>query len=125
MTTPSIVMGDADARNVIATALDDTIIVEAAAGTGKTTALVGRNVTILAEGRRQAQVIMGNADAQAAKTYADSFGKDPAFYDFYRAMQSYRTTFGTDDNLPHGSSTILLSPDNDYLRQFMGRKQGQ
>jgi len=82
-------------------------------------------MTILAEGRRQAQVIMGEADAQAAKTYADSFGKDPAFYDFYRAMKSYDTTFGTSDSSARGSATILLSPDNDYLRQFMGRKPGQ
>ena len=79
-------------------------------------------MTILAEGRRQAQVIMGAADAAAAKTYADSFGKDPGFYDFYRAMQSYRATFGTDDAASRGSATILLSPDNDYLRQFMGKK---
>jgi membrane protease subunit HflC len=79
-------------------------------------------LSIQAEGRRQAQIIMGDADAAAAKTYAASFGKDPAFYDFYRAMQSYRVTFGTDDEQPRGSATILLSPDNDYLRQFMGRK---
>jgi ATP-dependent exoDNAse (exonuclease V) beta subunit len=42
---------DKQARNIIATALDDTLIVEAAAGTGKTTELVGRIVTILADGR--------------------------------------------------------------------------
>jgi modulator of FtsH protease HflC len=78
--------------------------------------------SIEAEGRRQAQIIMGQADADAAKTYAASFGKDPGFYDFYRAMQSYRFTFGTDDDQPRGSATILLSPDNDYLRQFSGRK---
>jgi ATP-dependent exoDNAse (exonuclease V) beta subunit len=44
-------LSDARARVLIATALDDTIIVEAAAGTGKTTELVGRIVAILAEGR--------------------------------------------------------------------------
>lgn len=44
-------MTDAQARETIATALDDTLIVEAAAGTGKTTELVGRIVQILAEGR--------------------------------------------------------------------------
>jgi ATP-dependent helicase/nuclease subunit A len=42
---------DAPAREAIDTALDDTLIVEAAAGTGKTTALVGRIVRVLAEGR--------------------------------------------------------------------------
>ena len=78
--------------------------------------------TIEAGGRREAQIIMGDADAAAAKTYSASFGKDPAFYDFYRAMQSYRITFGTDDTQPRGGATILLSPDNDYLRQFSGRK---
>jgi membrane protease subunit HflC len=79
-------------------------------------------ISIIADGNRQVQTIRGNAEAAVAQIYADSFGKDPAFYDFYRAMQSYQATFGTNDNRPRGSATILLSPDNDYLRQFMGRK---
>jgi modulator of FtsH protease HflC len=74
--------------------------------------------SIRAEGRREAQIMIGEADAQAAKTYADSFGKDPAFYDFYRAMQSYRMTFGTDDANPRGPAQIILGRDSDYLRQF-------
>ena len=78
--------------------------------------------SIEAEGRRQAQVVMGQADADAAKIYSASFGKDPVFYDFYRAMQSYRITFGTDDTQPRGGASIILSPDNDYLRQFRGPK---
>ena len=50
--TPSIsALSDATARETIASNLDETLIVEAAAGTGKTTELVGRIVTILAEGR--------------------------------------------------------------------------
>jgi ATP-dependent exoDNAse (exonuclease V) beta subunit len=44
-------LADARARASIATALDDTLIVEAAAGTGKTTELVGRIIAILTEGR--------------------------------------------------------------------------
>ena len=51
MTVRPTALPDADARRLIATALDETLIVEAAAGTGKTTELVGRIVTILAEGR--------------------------------------------------------------------------
>jgi membrane protease subunit HflC len=73
--------------------------------------------TIRAQGAKQAQIIRADAEARASKTYADAFGKDPAFYDFYRAMQSYDYTFGQGE----GSTTILLSPDNDYLRQFKGR----
>jgi len=78
--------------------------------------------TIVAQGQKNAQIIRASAEANAAKIYAQAFNKDPAFYDFYRAMQSYDTTFSN----PKGSaqSTILLSPDNDYLRQFKG-KAGQ
>ncbi|OYU34271.1 MAG: protease modulator HflC [Novosphingobium sp. PASSN1] len=74
--------------------------------------------TIRAGGQKNAQIIRATAEATAAKTYADSYGKDPDFYDFYRAMQSYDTTFSQ-----KGSSTsIVLSPDNAYLRQFKGGK---
>ena len=78
--------------------------------------------SILAEGRKQAQIITAEADARAAGTYAESFNKDPDFYNFYRAMQSYRLTFGTDGNEASGSSNVLLSPDNEYLREFRGRR---
>ena len=78
--------------------------------------------TIIAQGQKNAQIIRATAEANAAKVYADAFGKDPAFYDFYRAMQSYDTTFSNPKNA--GNSTILISPDNDYLRQFKG-KAGQ
>ena len=44
------------------------------------------------------------------KTYAASFGKDPGFYDFYRAMQSYQTTFIGDGNDRPAPTTIILSP---------------
>ncbi|MXP26191.1 protease modulator HflC [Altererythrobacter indicus] len=75
--------------------------------------------TIRAQGRKNAQIIRAEAEAQASATYAKAFGKDPDFYDFYRAMQSYTTTFGSGS----GESQIILSPDNEYLRQFRGRKR--
>jgi membrane protease subunit HflC len=75
--------------------------------------------TIRAEGQRNAQIIRAEAEAQASKTYADAFNKDPQFYDFYRAMKSYDATFADPEN--KAGSTIILSPDNDYLRQFKGR----
>ncbi|MEW4466361.1 protease modulator HflC [Parasphingorhabdus sp. JC815] len=75
--------------------------------------------TIKAQGAKQAQIIRAEADANAAKTYAESFGKDPDFYDFYRAMKSYETTFRSNqDGGP--TSSFVLSPDNEYLRQFQG-----
>lgn len=75
--------------------------------------------TIRAQGQKQAQIVQAGAEAEAARIYANSFNKDPGFYDFYRAMQSYSQTFAGQNN--KGSSSIILSPDNDYLRQFKGR----
>lgn len=79
-------------------------------------------LTIEARGRRDAQIIRADADAQAAGIYAAAFNKDAQFYDFYRAMQSYRHTFGADGSNPGGQSSIILSPSNDYLREFRGGK---
>ena len=72
--------------------------------------------TIRARGARDALIVRADADAEAARIYADAYGKDPEFYDFYRAMESYRRTFeqGT------GESSIVLPFDNEYLRQFRG-----
>ena len=52
------IMGDADARRRIRTSLDETLIVEAAAGTGKTTELVGRIVSVLEEGKAEVRQIV-------------------------------------------------------------------
>ena len=79
--------------------------------------------SIRAQGQKTAQIIEAEAEAGAAKIYAESFGKDPSFYDFYRAMKSYEATFANGAN--KGGSTIVLTPDNDYLRQFRGKAQGQ
>lgn len=74
-------------------------------------------LTIEAQGAKQAQIIRAEADANAARIYAESYGKDPSFYDFYRAMQSYRYTFSPERS---GETNIILSPDNQFLRQFQG-----
>jgi modulator of FtsH protease HflC len=77
--------------------------------------------TIRAQGQKDAQIIRANAQAQAAQIYAQAFNKDPAFYDFYRAMQSYRTTFLSQPE-GKGDTQIILSPQNSYLREFMGQR---
>ncbi|MGQ5701516.1 protease modulator HflC [Sandaracinobacteroides sp. A072] len=73
-------------------------------------------LTIRAQGAKNAQIIRAEADAQAARVYAESFGKDPQFYAFYRSMQAYRTSFN------EGNSAMVLSPDNEFLREFRGRR---
>ncbi|WP_293943055.1 protease modulator HflC [Sphingomonas sp.] len=77
--------------------------------------------SIRAEGAKLAQIIRAQADADASKVYADSFGKDPQFYDFYRAMQSYQATFLGDGVTKPSPTTMILSPQSDYLKQFSGR----
>jgi membrane protease subunit HflC len=75
-------------------------------------------LTIRAQGAKDAQIIRAEADAEAARVYAESFGKDPDFYAFYRAMQAYRTSFN------QGNSSVVLSPSNEFLQEFQGRRGG-
>jgi len=72
--------------------------------------------TIRARGARDARIVRANAEAEASRIYADAYGKDPEFYDFYRAMQSYRHSFMGGE----GESSFILDSDNEYLRQFRG-----
>jgi modulator of FtsH protease HflC len=83
------------------------------------TARAQEAATLRAQGQKNAQIIRAEAEAQAAKIYAEAYGKDPEFYDFYRAMQSYDTTFAPDSR---SGSTFILSPNNEYLRQFRGQR---
>jgi modulator of FtsH protease HflC len=71
-----------------------------------------------AEGQKEAQIIRATAQAEAARIYAASFNKDVEFYDFYRAMQSYRQTFRAEGEDGAARTNIVLSPNNDYLRKF-------
>ena len=80
--------------------------------------------SIRAQGAKQAQIIRADADAEASRTYAASFGKDADFYDFYRAMQSYQTTFVNNGQGGRmGTTSVVLDPNNEYLRAFRGRPQ--
>jgi modulator of FtsH protease HflC len=64
--------------------------------------------TVLSEAYTIAETTKGKADALAAKIYADSYSRDPGFYDFWRAIESYRQT------LPNFTKT--LSTDMDYFK---------
>ena len=77
--------------------------------------------SIEAQGQKQAQIIRAEADAGAVATYAHAFNQDPDFYDFYRAMRSYQISFVAETptgDQPRGRTSIILSPNNEYLRQF-------
>ncbi len=65
---------------------------------------------ILAEAQRQAQIERGQGDAEANRIFAEAFGKDPQFFALYRSLQAYRHA------LADGNTTLVLSPDNEFLR---------
>lgn len=65
---------------------------------------------LLAEARKKAEILRGEGEAEATRIFAAAFGKDEEFFQFYRTMQAYRKTMGTDD------TTFILSPDNDFLK---------
>ncbi|MGD0641878.1 MAG: SPFH domain-containing protein, partial [Roseiarcus sp.] len=73
---------------------------------------------ILSEAQRAATISRGEGDAEANRLLADSFNKDPKFYQFYRALQTYRQA------LANSGPTLVLSPDADFLRVLKEGPQG-
>lgn len=73
---------------------------------------------LLAEAKKKAEITRGEGDGTATKIFADSFGKDQDFFQFYRSMQAYRNALDKKD------TTIMMSPDNEFLK-FMEKGEGQ
>ncbi|NGX15495.1 protease modulator HflC [Wenzhouxiangella sp. XN24] len=76
-----------------------------------------QRTVIIAESQRDAQRIRGAGDARAADIYAEAFGRDQEFYDFWRSMQAYRTSLG------RGDDVFVISPEGEffqYLKDPMG-----
>ena len=69
---------------------------------------------IVAEAYRDAQKIKGDGDAKASAIYADAFGKDPQFAQFYRSLEAYRSTFRSK------SDVMVLDPGSDFFKAMRG-----
>jgi len=67
---------------------------------------------ILAEANKKSEILKGEGDGKRNKIFADAFGKDPNFFSFYRAMQSY------EKSLIGGETSLILSPDSEFFRFF-------
>ncbi len=67
---------------------------------------------ILAKAYAEAQAKRGEGDATAAAIYAESYGRDPDFYSFYRSLEAYRSAFADQ------SGTLVLSPDSDFFKYW-------
>jgi membrane protease subunit HflC len=70
---------------------------------------------LIAEADRESQILRGQGDAEAIGIFAEAFGKDPEFFDFYRSLQAYREALGD------GATSFVLSPDSEFFRFFNGR----
>jgi membrane protease subunit HflC len=77
-----------------------------------------REVTV-ANAYRDAQKIKGEGDAQAAATYAESFGRDPQFAQFYRSLEAYKASFNKK------SDVLVVDPNGtDFFRAFRSGGSG-
>ena len=80
-------------------------------------------VEIVATAQRDSDILRGEGEAERNKVFAEAFGKDPEFFDFYRSMQSYRAALQAD------GTTMVLSPDSEFFQYFksdtVGANAGQ
>ena len=77
------------------------------------TSTADKEVTvILANAKKQSEIMKGEGDGLRNKIFADAFGRDPEFFAFYRAMQAYETA------LISGDTSLILSPDSDFFKFF-------
>ena len=67
---------------------------------------------LLAEAQRDSQVIRGEGDGTKNKVFAEAYGQDPEFFNFYRSMLAYTAALGQDD------TTMVLSPNSEFFRYF-------
>ena len=74
---------------------------------------------ILAEATKKSEILRGEGESQSVNIYANAFQQDPEFYSFYRSMQAYGNVLGED------GTTMILSPDSEFLEFFNNSKGGR
>jgi membrane protease subunit HflC len=78
-----------------------------------------QRIVILADAQRQAATIQGEGDAKATQIYAQSFGKNPEFYRFYRSLEAYRATFSK------RSDVLVLDSNSEFFKYFKSPGSGK
>ena len=69
---------------------------------------------IVANAYREAQKVKGEGDAKASAIYAESFGRDPQFAQFYRSLEAYRSSFRSRSDL------LVVDPSTDFFKALRG-----
>jgi modulator of FtsH protease HflC len=72
-----------------------------------------REVTV-ANAYRDAQKVKGEGDAEAARTFAEAFGRDPQFAQFYRSLDAYKASFNKK------SDVMVLDPSSEFFKAMRG-----
>ncbi|MBK93786.1 MAG: protease modulator HflC [Rickettsiales bacterium] len=71
---------------------------------------------LLAEATRKSEILRGEGESKSISIYANAFEKDSEFYSFYRSMQAYSNVLGEE------GTTMILSPDSQFLEFFKDSK---
>ena len=66
-------------------------------------------VEIVSDARRDSEITRGEADAERNAIFANAYGADQEFFEFYRSLEAYRGA------LQGNNSTMVLSPDSDFF----------
>ncbi|MBL3575888.1 protease modulator HflC [Rhodovulum sulfidophilum] len=66
-------------------------------------------VELVSDARRESEIIRGQADAQRNRVFAEAFGADKEFFEFYRSLNAYKAAFGK------GNASMVLSPDSEFF----------
>jgi membrane protease subunit HflC len=77
-----------------------------------------QRTVILAEAYRDAERIRGAGDARAAEIYAGAYARDRDFYAFYRSMEAYRVSIGSDQDV------LVLQPDSEFFKFLQSQSGG-
>ncbi len=70
---------------------------------------------LLADAYKTSEQIRGDGDAKAFKIYSSAYRQDPKFFEFTRSMEAYKKTFS------HNSTTMVLTPDSEFLKYLKQR----
>ena len=65
---------------------------------------------IIAEAYRESEIIRGEGDAKSAEIYARAYNRNAEFYSFFRSLQAYRESIGTENDV------LVISPDSDFFK---------
>jgi len=75
-------------------------------------------VELVSEARRESEIIRGQADAERNRTFAEAYGADEEFFEFYRSLNAYRKA------LQGGNSSMVLSPDSEFFEYLKQARRG-